>query len=132
MSKDIDDNIVVEIAKMTNYSHSDVTKRSIINIIGEYYSEAYENHLLDIEEDTLEESYIFESDEEEEETPKKKSTSQSSGRPGALDGDDYITQKKEKKEDKGGGKGKAALAAVAAGGVYTLKKAGEALVKSFQ
>lgn len=130
MSKDIEDEVVVKIAKMTNYSHSDVTKMSIINFIGEYYNEAYENHLLDIEDDTLEESYMFESDDEDEEEKPKKKNNKTKGRPGKLSGSEYRTKKKEKPQKSG--KGKAALAAVAAGGVYTLKKAGGVLVKSFQ
>lgn len=78
----------------------------------------------------FEEGYMFESDDEdEEETPKKKNN-KTKGRPGKLSGGDYRSEKKEK--PKKSGKGKAALAAVAAGGIYTLKKAGDVLVKSFQ
>lgn len=74
---------------------------------------------------------INESEENAEEKPKKKT--QSKDRPGALNGGDYISKKDNKKDKKkSSGIGMAALGAVAAGGIYTLKKAGDVLVKSFQ
>lgn len=122
INNDINDELVYEILSETNYTHSSHTAKYVLSLIGEYYEEAHERHLEDINE----------SEENDEEKPKKKT--QSKDRPGALKGGDYISKKKDNKKDnkKSSGVGKAALGAVAAGGIYTLKKAGDVLVKSFQ
>ena len=122
IKNDINDELVYEILSETNYTHSSHTAKYVLSLIGEYYEEAHERHLEDINE----------SEENDEEKPKKKT--QSKDRPGALKGGDYISKKKDNKKDnkKSSGVGKAALGAVAAGGIYTLKKAGDVLVKSFQ
>lgn len=122
INNDINDEFVYEILSETNYEYSINTAKYVLELIGEYYEEAHEKHLEDINE----------SEENDEEKPKKKT--QSKDRPGALKGGEYISKKKDNKKDnkKSSGIGMAALGAVAAGGIYTLKKAGDVLVKSFQ
>ena len=117
--ENIYDEIIDYILKETSYGDTDGYRYNILKIVKTYYNIALANHLEDINE----------SEENDEETPKKKNN-KTKGRPGNLSGGDYRSEKKEK--PKKSGKGKAALAAVAAGGIYTLKKAGDVLVKSFQ
>lgn len=117
--ENIYDELIDYILKETSYGDTDGYRNNILKIVKTYYNIALANHLEDINE----------SEENDEETPKKKNN-KTKGGPGKLSGGDYRSEKKEK--PKKSGKGKAALAAVAAGGIYTLKKAGDVLVKSFQ
>ena len=117
--ENIYDELIDYILEETSYGDTDGYRHNVLKLIKSYYDMAYAYHLEDINE----------SEENDEETPKKKNN-KTKGRPGKLSGGDYRSEKKEK--PKKSGKGKAALAAVAAGGIYTLKKAGDVLVKSFQ
>jgi hypothetical protein len=103
---DINDEVVEWIASETNFSHSDITKRYIVNLIGEYYKLAYENHLRDIDEGVV----------YEEENKKK------SNRPTSDFAADVKKNKKEKKDNKSGSTGKKLVAGAAAGIVYLGKK----------
>ena len=119
--ENIYDELIDYILKETSYGDTDGYRYNILKIVKTYYDIALANHLEDINE----------SEENDEEKSKKKT--QSKDRLGALSGGDYISKKDNKKDKKkSSGVGKAALGAVAAGGIYTLKKAGDVLVKSFQ
>ena len=112
-SKDINDKIVCKIASLTNYSHSDGTKRYIIDIIGEYFEDSYKAHLEDIDEDMIMES--------EDDSPNKSKKPSKSKRP---DGDftKNFRNKKEKKKKEKSNTGKGVVAATVAGASYVGKK----------
>lgn len=122
ISNDINDELIYEILSETNYDHSINTAKYVLELIGEYYEEAHERHLEDIDE-----NYIYESEDEGGNVSKAK-------RPSGDVAGEYLSdnKKKEKKEEKGGGKVKAGIAAVAAGAVYAAKKAVDPIIKSFQ
>ena len=50
-SGNINDELVEYIATETNYGHSEGTKKYIVEVIGEYYDNAYEEHMRDINEE---------------------------------------------------------------------------------
>lgn len=117
-NRDINDEIVGEIASLTNYSHSDGTKRYIVDLIGQYFEESYQAHLKDVNES------------EEDNKPKsnfnnrtKRTSSTNTNKNGTLG--DSIRKHKEnskKPEQKKSGRGKAAVAGAIAGATYLTKK----------
>ena len=102
----INDEVVEYIATETNYGHSEGTKRYILDIIGEYYDNAFEEHMRDIDEGVV----------YEEENKKK------SNKPTSDFAADVKKNKKEKKDNKSGSTGKKLVAGAAAGIVYLGKK----------
>ena len=106
-SKDIEDEIVERIAIITNYSHSDGTKRYIVDLIGQYYEEAYQRHL---EDDMVVEN-------EEEKTQKKQTNNFYK---------DYHNKDNKNKDNKNkkqkSSKIKGAIAGAAAAATYLGKK----------
>lgn len=101
----INDEVVEYIATETNYGHSEGTKRYILEIIGEYYDNAFEEHMRDIDEGVV-----------YEEENKKKSNKPTS------DFTKNYRQKKDKKEKTKSNRGKAATAGAVAGATYLTKK----------
>ena len=115
-NRDINNEIVGEIASLTNYSHSDGTKRYIVDLIGQYFEESYQAHLEDVNES------------EEENKPKSNSNNRtkrttSTNKNGTL-GDSIRKNKENSKKpaQKKSGRGKAAVAGAIAGATYLAKK----------
>ena len=110
-SGNINDELVEYIATETNYGHSEGTKRYIVEVIGEYYDNAYEEHLRDIDE-----GVVYEDD-----SPNKSKNPSKSKRP---DGDftKNFRNKKEKKKKEKSNTGKGVVAATVAGASYVGKK----------
>lgn len=110
-SGNINDELVEYIATETNYGHSEGTKRYIVEVIGEYYDNAYEAHLEDINE---EEGWTITSD--------KSNKNKSKNKPNTLSQEDFKKHKKQKEAKKKSNFGKAAIAATVAGAAYLGKK----------
>ena len=118
-NKDINDEIVGEIASLTNYSHSDGTKRYIIDIIGEYFEDSYKAHLEDVDSDMIREEEEVNNNVKRN-VQRSKSVSKTKGGFGNSVKKYQNTQ--EKKEKKGKGVGKAAIAGAIAGAACLTKR----------
>lgn len=120
---DIDDELVNEIIINTNLSWSGDLARNILNIIAEYFEEAYQNHLIDMDENGVP---VNENDTEEKgwtRRPQKGTKNDSKSKPNKLSQEDFKKYKKQKETTKNKSNfGKAALAATAAGATYLGKK----------
>lgn len=118
-SGNINDELVEYIATETNYGHSEGTKTYIVEVIGEYYDNAYEEHLRDIDEGVV---YEEENKPKSNSNNRKKRTS-STNKNGTL-GDSIRKNKENSKKpaQKKSGRGKAAVAGAVAGATYLAKK----------
>lgn len=119
-SGNVTDEVVEYIASETNYGHSEGTKRYILNIIGEYYENAYREHLRDINEDMNDNTQT-----KNNSNSRSKNTRQSAkNRPSANYTKDIEKNKQQrtKESKKSSNRGKAAIAGAVAGATYLGKK----------
>ena len=116
----INDEVIEYIATETNYGHSEGTKRYILEIIGEYYDNAFEEHMRDINEDMDNNTQT-----KNNSNNRSKNTRQSAkNRPSANYTKDIEKNKQQRTKEpkKSSNRGKAAIAGAVAGATYLGKK----------